>query len=51
MEYPKKLMDFEKNFATDTQCREYLFQIRYPDGFRCPGCGFNKVWHTGRGKF
>ncbi|HOB36908.1 MAG TPA: IS1595 family transposase [Candidatus Avimonas sp.] len=51
MEYPKKLMDFEKKFATDAQCREYLFQIRYPDGFHCPRCGFNKVWHTGRGKF
>lgn len=44
-------MDFEKKFATDEQCREYLFQLRYPDGFCCPKCGFNKAWHTGRGKY
>ena len=51
MEYPKKLMDFEKKFATDEQCREYLFQLRYPDGFCCPKCGFNKAWYTERGKY
>jgi transposase-like protein len=50
MEYPKKLMEFEKKFATDEQCREYLFQLRYPNGFHCPRCHFNQVWHTGRGK-
>lgn len=44
-------MELEKKFATDKQCREYLYQIRYRDGFSCPGCGFNKTWHTGRGKF
>jgi len=51
MEYPKTLMEFEKNFETDKQCREYLFEIRYADGFSCPRCDFNKVWYTGRGKF
>jgi len=51
MEYPKTIMEFEKKFATDEQCREYLFQLRYPEGFACPRCSFNKVWHTGRGKF
>ncbi len=51
MEYPKNIMEFEKEFATDKQCREYLFQLRYADDFSCPRCGFNKVWHTGRGKF
>lgn len=44
-------MEFEKEFATDKQCREYLFQLRYADDFSCPRCNFNKVWHTGRGKF
>ena len=44
-------MDFEKKFATDEQCREYLYQLRYPDGFCCPKCSFNKAWHTGRGKY
>jgi transposase-like protein/ribosomal protein L37AE/L43A len=51
MGYPKNLMEFEKKFATDKQCREFLFKLRYADSFKCPRCDFNKVWHTGRGKF
>ena len=44
-------MEFEERFATEKQCQEFLFQLRYADDFGCPRCGFNKVWHTGRGKF
>lgn len=51
MEYPKKQMEFEKKFATEEQCREYLFELRYPKGFKCSGCGGKKVWRTGRGKY
>jgi len=51
MEYPKKQMEFEKQFATEEQCREYLFQLRYPKGFKCPECRGKKVWRTGRGKY
>jgi Transposase zinc-ribbon domain len=32
-------MEFNARFGTDGQCREYLFQARWPDGFRCDGCG------------
>jgi transposase-like protein len=32
-------MDFQTRFATEDQCREYLFDCRWPDGFICPGCG------------
>ena len=28
-------------------CREYLFQLRWPDGFRCPCCGGGKAWPVG----
>lgn len=44
-------MEFERQFATDDQCREYLFHLRYPDGFVCHHCGFNIAWLTGRGKY
>ena len=43
-------MEFEKEFATERQCREYLFQLRYPGGFECSHCNFGKAWQTGRGK-
>lgn len=51
MVYPKKQMEFEQQFATEEQCRDYLFKIRYPQGFHCPKCGFEKAWLTGRGKY
>jgi transposase-like protein len=33
------LMEFQRDFGTEEQCRAYLFQKRWPDGFRCPKCG------------
>jgi len=41
-------MEFEKKFATEEQCREYLFNLRYPGGFACINCGSEKVWHIRR---
>ena len=37
-------MEFEARFATEEACREYLFRLRWPDGFRCPRCGGEKYW-------
>jgi transposase-like protein len=36
-------MDFQERFATEDACRAYLFECRWPDGFRCPGCGGHAV--------
>ena len=36
---PKNLMEFAHRFATDERCAEYLFELRYPDGYVCPKCG------------
>jgi len=33
------LMEFMKRFETEEQCREYLYQIRWAEGFVCPKCG------------
>src|SRR6267378_7687533 len=43
-EYPRNLTEFEALFATEAACREYLFRLRWPDGFRCPRCGGGKSW-------
>jgi transposase-like protein len=37
------LIDVTKQFATDEQCLEYLEQMRWPDGVRCPTCGNSKI--------
>lgn len=47
-QYPKTLIELEKQFITDDACREYLFQIRWPNGFQCPQCQGQKFWKTNR---
>jgi len=48
-EYPKTLGELERQFATEPACVEYLYALRWPDGFACPRCGARKAWFTGRG--
>jgi transposase-like protein len=43
-DYPRNLTEFETRFATEEACREYLFRLRWPDGFRCRHCGGQKAW-------
>jgi transposase-like protein len=43
-EYPTTILEFERRFASEEACREYLFRLRWPDGFRCPQCGHPKAW-------
>jgi transposase-like protein len=42
--YPFNLMELEAKFATEEACRAYLAELRWPAGFRCPGCGSEKAW-------
>jgi transposase-like protein len=46
-QYPKTLMEFETQFSTEDACREYLFALRWPEGFVCPRCGRFKAWRHG----
>ncbi len=50
-DYPKTLMDLEARFSTEESCREYLFQLRWPNGFSCPTCGHTKAWKMKSGLF
>ena len=47
--YPRTLQEFDRWFASEAACAEYLQRLRWPKGFRCPGCGGSKAWSTGRG--
>lgn len=49
-DYPKTLLELEERFATDEQCRAYLAELRWPEGFVCPNCGGRKGWPAGRGR-
>jgi transposase-like protein len=43
-DYPRDLLELEARFSTEAACREYLAQLRWPGGFRCPSCGGGKAW-------
>ena len=48
-DYPRTLLEWEKQFATDEACREYLARLRWPKGFVCTGCTGRHAWSTKRG--
>jgi transposase-like protein len=41
---PADLPSFLERFGTDDQCRAYLFEARWPEGFCCAGCGHDRAW-------
>ncbi len=43
-DYPRTVAEFEARFGTEEACRASLFQVRWPDGFRCPCCGGTTAW-------
>lgn len=44
--YPKDFQEFLHQFKTEDDCWDYLFEMRWPDGFRCPACNSDKYWMT-----
>lgn len=38
------LAEFESRFGTEEACADYLFEVRWPKGFRCPRCEGCKAW-------
>lgn len=50
VDYPRTLIEFEECFSSEEACLQYLCRLRWRYGFRCPGCGGEKAWHTNRGE-
>lgn len=46
-DYPKTLTEFEVRFSSEEACRDYLYQLRWSNGFQCPRCGHEKAWPVG----
>lgn len=42
-------MELEQRFSDDEVCRQYLFDLRWPEGFRCPRCQGSRAWKMTRG--
>ncbi len=43
-DYPRTLAEFEARFGSEDACRDYLFALRWPQGFRCPHCSGQTAW-------
>lgn len=37
-------LEFQIKFPTEEACRNHLFQIRWPEGFRCPVCNHDRAY-------
>jgi transposase-like protein len=49
--FPNSPTELENWFSSEEACRQYLFSLRWPHGFRCPRCQNDKAWNTKRGLF
>jgi transposase-like protein len=49
--FPGTLSEFQVTFPDDKACRQYLVESRWPDGFRCPGCGGEAAWQRSGARF
>jgi transposase-like protein len=50
-DYPRTLAELEARFSSEQACREYLFRLRWPEGFRCARCGESKTWPLRSGRW
>jgi transposase-like protein len=41
------LKEFTAQFHDETSCRNYLFQLRWSEGFKCPHCGGKEYYYIG----
>ena len=49
VDYPQNFIEFDKWFADESACRDYLMKIRWPEAFKCIKCSYHgKTWITKR---
>src|SRR5450759_2995314 len=50
MRHPKTLIELMQLYPTEDECRQAIFEQRWPHGFRCRRCGHECAWYLpGRG--
>ena len=50
-DYPGSVGELLAWFSSDSDCRDYLEWLRWPDGFVCAKCGHSGGWQLGDGRF
>ena len=51
VDYPRDLAEFNAWFSTDKACADYLDWLRFPEGFICPVCGYERAWMQASGRY
>ena len=41
------LEEFQDKFCTEEACQKHLFQMRWPEGYKCPRCGHERFYVHG----
>ena len=44
------LLEFQKRYQTEEDCERRLFELRWPQGFICPGCGHQECYFVSKRK-
>ncbi len=44
---PTNLPAFNRCFGSEDACRDHLFKLKWPDGFRCRACGGTRCYRLG----
>lgn len=50
-DFPSNEVQFDSRFQSEQACLDYLFQLRWPKGFRCSRCDHDKYWTSSRGLY
>jgi len=45
-QYPKDFVEFLEQFKDEESCRQYLFELKWAEGFCCPKCKNETYWLT-----
>ena len=48
MDHPKTLIEFMQLYPTEEDCRQAIFEHRWPQGFVCVRCGHTRAWYLRR---
>ena len=43
-DFPSSEIEFERRFSSEQACYDYLFKMKWPEGFCCPHCGHHAYW-------
>jgi transposase-like protein len=47
-DFPKNQIEFDTRFNSEQACQDYLFKMKWPDGYECRECQHKEYWVSAR---